>query len=165
MSKQLSVLEQLHQALLRRHGDLLKGHLMPPPSFTSMQGEILAFDAEAGTLTARFPVLESQLNPYRSMQGGFLAAAADNAFGPLSLLVAPPNLTRRMELTYNRPVSLQTGYILVKAFMVSRDERRLELRADIFDPQGQRVARARATHWIVETSAEHQPDSESDTKS
>jgi acyl-coenzyme A thioesterase PaaI-like protein len=153
VQQESALLEQLHQALIRRHGGNLEGFRLPPPAFSTMQGELLAFDEEAGTLEVRFPVLESQLNPYHTMQGGFLAAAADNAFGPLSLLVAPPNVTRRMELTYNRPASLETGYILVRARLVSRNERQLELIADIYDPQGRRLARARATHWILAAAA------------
>jgi len=35
-----------------------------------------------------------------------VAAAADNTLGPLSVLVAPPNLTRRMEITYARPAGI-----------------------------------------------------------
>jgi acyl-coenzyme A thioesterase PaaI-like protein len=148
-----TLLEQLQKALLRRHGGSLQGFLLPPPSFTAMQGELLAFDEAAGTLSARFPVLESQLNPYHTLQGGFMAAAADNTFGPLSLLVAPPNVTRRMELVYNRPASLETGYILVRARLVSQNERQLELTADILDPLGHRLARARATHWILPSAS------------
>ena len=108
-------LERLHQVLRLRYGSLLDGYLLPPPSFISLQGEILGFDEQAGTLNARYPILESQLNPYQTLQGGFMAAAVDNTFGPLSLLVAPPNVTRRIELTYQRPATLDMGYILARA--------------------------------------------------
>jgi len=143
-------LELLHDALRRRYGSSLDSFRLPPPSFTSMQGEILGFDEQAGTLSARFPILESQLNPYGMLQGGFLAAAVDNTFGPLSMLVAPPNVTRRMELTYSRPATLDLGFIVVNARLAGRSERQLELSADILDSQGRRLARARAMHWIVE---------------
>jgi acyl-coenzyme A thioesterase PaaI-like protein len=119
-----------------------------------MQGEILGFDEQAGTLSARFPILEHQLNPFSTLQGGFLAAAVDNTFGPLSLLVAPPNVTRRLELTYSRPATLELGYIIVNARLAARSARQLELSADILDPQGNRLARAQATHWIIEYESE-----------
>lgn len=143
-------LELLHQALRRRYGSRLDSFRLPPPSFTSMHGEILGFDEQAGTLSARFPILESQLNPFGTLQGGFLAVAVDNTFGPLSLLVAPPNVTRRLELTYSRPATLDLGYVIVNARLVEHSQRLLELSADILDPQGNRLARAQATHWIIE---------------
>ena len=149
-----SPLEYLHEALRRRYGSSLDSFRLPPPSFTSMQGEILGFDEQAGTLSARFPILEDQLNPFSTLQGGFLAAAVDNTFGPLSLLVAPPNVTRRLELTYSRPATLDLGYIVVNAHLLARSTRQLELSADILDPQGNRLARAQATHWIVDNEAE-----------
>jgi acyl-coenzyme A thioesterase PaaI-like protein len=147
-------LELLHEALRRRYGSSLDSFRLPPPSFTSMQGEILGFDEQTGTLSARFPILEGQLNPFSTLQGGFLAAAVDNTFGPLSLLVAPPNVTRRLELTYSRPATLDLGYIVVNARLLARSTRQLELSADILDPQGNRLARAQATHWIVDNEAE-----------
>jgi len=150
MSETSAALEQLRQALERRYGERLKDFRLPPPSFTSMQGEILSFDEQAGRLSARFPVLESQLNPYQLLQGGFMAAAVDNTLGPLSLLVAPPNVTRRLELTYSRPASLETGFLVVNARLVSRSGRQLTFHADVLDAQGRRLARAQATHWILE---------------
>lgn len=147
----ISPLERLRRILYLRFGSLLDEFLLPPPSFTSMQGEILDFDEQEGTLSARYPILASQLNPYHTLQGGFLAAAVDNTFGPLSLLVAPPNVTRRLELTYNRPVMLELGYIIVHARLKTRSDRVLELSADILDPHGNRLARATATHYINTT--------------
>jgi acyl-coenzyme A thioesterase PaaI-like protein len=114
-----------------------------------MQGEILEFDEQASTLSTRFPVLETQLNPYHMLQGGFIAAAVDNTLGPLSMLVAPPNVTRKLELTYSRPAGLDTGWITVRARLEARSDRLLELSADVLDPQGKRLARAKATHWII----------------
>jgi len=154
MPNALSPLELLHEALRRRYGSKLDSYRLPPPSFTTMQGEILGFDEQAGTLSTRFPILESQLNPFSTLQGGFLAAAVDNTFGPLSLLVGPPNVTRRLELTYSRPATLEMGHILVNAHLVERSERQLELSAEVLDLQGNRLARARATHWIIASESE-----------
>ena len=69
--------------------------MIPPPVFTSMQGEFVDFDLEEGILVTRFPVRQDYLNPYGAMQGGMVAAAVDNTLGPLSMLVAPPNVTRK----------------------------------------------------------------------
>jgi acyl-coenzyme A thioesterase PaaI-like protein len=122
----------------------------PPTAFTSMKGEILAYDEETETLTVRFPVQAHQMNAYGTMQGGFLAAAVDNTFGPLSVLVAPPNMTRHLELTFSRPATMEMGHVIVVANLVERKGRWLMLKADVRSPQGQRLVRAKAKHWILD---------------
>jgi len=90
--------------LRRRLGDRLDDYLIPPPVFQTLRGEFLAYDPQAGLLRTRFPVLPEYLNPYGSLQGGVVAAAIDNTLGPLSMLVAPPNVTRRLEMKYSQAV-------------------------------------------------------------
>jgi acyl-coenzyme A thioesterase PaaI-like protein len=138
-----------HELVEQRLADLHGRYAVPPPVFTSMQGQFLAFDADAALLTVRFPVLEEQLNPYGSMQGGMLAAAIDNALGPLSMLLAPPNLTRRLEVKYSRPATPDMGYVIVKARLIGRDDPWLRFSAEVRDPRGTLLARAQAVHWIL----------------
>jgi acyl-CoA thioesterase FadM len=66
------------------------------------------------------------------------------------MLVAPPNVTRCLEVTYGRPVTLDVGYVVVKARLVERKERRLFFRADLSGREGPRLAGAKALHWIVD---------------
>ena len=150
MTPHSSIYDQLVEVVRARVGKPLDQFLIPPPIFTDMQGEIVAFDLDQKMLHARFPVLERYQNPYRAMQGGMIAAAVDNTLGPLSLLVAPPNVTRRLELTYSRPVTLDMPYIEVTARLVETHVRQLIFHANITSPQGERLARARAEHWIVD---------------
>jgi acyl-coenzyme A thioesterase PaaI-like protein len=119
-----------------------------------MDGKFLALDLDAGVLTTQFPVRESYLNPYGTMQGGMIAAAVDNTLGPLSMLVAPPNVTRRLEITYSRPVTLDMGVILVQGELLERKKRWLYFRADVHNRAGLRLARAKATHWIIDAHAD-----------
>jgi len=126
------------------------GREAPSYPIEAMQGEFLAYDAEAGTLTTHFPVLDHYLNPYGSMQGGMVAAAIDNTLGPLSMLVAPPNVTRRLEIKYSRAVTADLGHVLVEARFLERDGRWLHFKADVRDEGGALLARARATHWVVD---------------
>jgi acyl-coenzyme A thioesterase PaaI-like protein len=142
---------EVWDALRARLGDRIAEYPVPPPVFVAMQAEFVAYDPDGPTLTTRLPILDSYLNPYGTMQGGMIAAAVDNTLGPLSMLVAPPNVTRRLELTYGRPITLDTGYILVTARLLERDGRRLLFRADVCDSDDRRMARARAVHWIVDT--------------
>jgi acyl-coenzyme A thioesterase PaaI-like protein len=87
------------EILQDRLGDKIEGFLIPPQIFELMRGEFLVINVKAGRITTRFPVLAEFQNPYGSMQGGMVATAVDNTLGPLSMLVAPPNVTRRLEMT------------------------------------------------------------------
>lgn len=136
--------------LRQKYGDRLGGFLIPPPVFTSMEGEFITFDQEAGVLETRFPVLERFLNPYRSIQGGIIAAAVDNTLGPLSMLVAPPNVTRRLEIKYSSPITLDIDYFTVRGELIAREGQQLRLKADVRDPNGTLLARAQAMHWIID---------------
>lgn len=140
----------IHQRL----GDRVHDFLIPPPVFETMEGEFLTFDAERRVLKTRFPVLEKFLNPYSSMQGGMVAAAVDNTFGPLGMLVAPPNVTRRMEMKYSRPATIDLEYITVEAKFLHREGRWLTFSAQVRDQRGELLARAKATHWIVDEDIE-----------
>jgi acyl-coenzyme A thioesterase PaaI-like protein len=141
-----SVIDQFR----KRYGQRLDEFLVPPPSFLLMEGEFVDFDLEAGWMVARFPVDERYLNPYGVMQGGLIAAAVDNTLGPLSMLMAPPNVTRRLEMKYSRGIRLEMGSIEVRAEIVSREDRWLEFKADVRSQDGKLLARAKARHWIIE---------------
>jgi uncharacterized protein (TIGR00369 family) len=129
-------------------------YMIPPPVFTTMKGEFVTFDLEDGVLKTKFPVQEQFLNPFRSLQGGIVAAAVDNTFGPLSMLVAPPSVTRRIEMKYSSPVTPDLEYITVEAKFVKRDHRMLTFHADVRDPSGKLLAKAKALHWILDESEE-----------
>lgn len=119
--------------------------------FAEMEAELLEFDADAGMLRVGFPVRERYLNPYGSMQGGMVAAAVDNTVAPLSVLVAPPNVTRRLELTYSRPITLETRRIVVTARLERRDGLALRFVAEVTDDEGARLARAE--HLVLDCGA------------
>jgi acyl-coenzyme A thioesterase PaaI-like protein len=130
-------------------GDHTDGFAFPPPIFEAMKGEILELDLDAASLTAQFPVLESYLNPYGTMQGGMVAAAVDNTIGPLSVLVAPFNITRQLEMKFSKPVTLDMEYITVKARLIERKDRFLTFNARSRSQDGQLLARTKAVHWII----------------
>jgi acyl-coenzyme A thioesterase PaaI-like protein len=136
--------------LREKLGRQVDAYVLPPPVFTAMKGQFIELNLDKGLLKAQFPVCESALNPYHTMQGGMVAAAVDNTLGPLSMLVAPPNVTRQLDMTYNRPVTVDMGYIVVIAQFQERKERWLYFRATVHSPKGQRLARAKAVHWIMD---------------
>lgn len=142
----VSISELLQHRLEDQEGEFL----LPAPVFETMEGEFLSYDPEAGTLRARFPIKRGYLNPYGTMQGGMIAAAVDNTIGPLSVLVAPPNVTRRLEMKYSRAATPSMDHIVVEGKFLGRAERELSFRAEVRDPQGNLLARAKAWHWVLD---------------
>lgn len=142
--------DSIMEIIRERLGAQKDDYELPPPIFTLMHGEFVEFDQENGFLTNRFPILKEYLNPYSSMQGGMVAAAVDNTFGPLSMLVAQPSVTRRIEVKYSNPITTDLEFIVVKAKFLERNGQWLRFKADVRDPDGGLLARARSLHWVVE---------------
>ena len=122
----------------------------PPPIFETMRGEVVDFDLDKESLTNKFPILSEHLNPYGCMQGGIIAAAIDNTIGPLSMLVSPPNFTRYMTVKYGKVVSPELGYIYVIATFTGKKKRQLFFEAVVQDSDGNKLASAKATHWVID---------------
>ena len=144
------MVSSIMEIIENRLGDRLDDYLIPPPIFVAMHGEFLEFDRDGELLITRFPVLERYLNPYGAMQGGMVAAAVDNTLGPLSMLVAPPNVTRRLEMKYSRPITIDLEFITVRAKLMNREGRWLTFSAEVRDQEGMLLAKARAAHWILD---------------
>ncbi|MGD8634457.1 MAG: PaaI family thioesterase [Anaerolineales bacterium] len=134
----------------QRYGDELEKYIVPPPVFTELGGEFIQFSQDQKELTARFPIEERFLNPYGVLQGGMIAAAIDNTLGPLSMLVAPPNLTRKLEIKYSRPARLSDKWLIVTARLARQENRRLFFKAEARDPEDSLIGRAEAMHWIID---------------
>lgn len=132
--------------------DMLKdksdmGLKIPPPIFLDMEGEML----ESGDtfMKIRFPVKERYQNPFGYMQGGMIVAAMDNTIGPLSFIVAPPNVTTQLNISYIRPVTQETEYIIVEATVKEQTRKMLFIEARALNPEGKVLCIAQATHQII----------------
>jgi acyl-coenzyme A thioesterase PaaI-like protein len=145
-----SITDILHDRL----GDNIEEYLIPPPVFELMRGEFLTIDIKSKRIITRFPVLAEYQNPYRTMQGGMVAAAVDNTLGPLSMLVAPPNVTRRLEMKYSHPITIDLQYITVEGNFIARDGPWLTLRAEVRDQEGRLLARGKSFNWIIDEDGE-----------
>ena len=145
MSKSLDI-KELFSSIL---GDAFHDYKLPPPCFTIMQCEIVAFDKEKATLTTKIPVLKEWLNPYSTMQGGMIVAAMDNALGPLSLLVAPKNMTRSIESKLIKAITMDMKYIYVTASLYEAKKRRLIFDVLVKDEADKCYASARVTNFIL----------------
>ena len=130
-------------------GDKMDEYDLPPPSFEIMQCEIVSFDSDEKSMVVKMPVLKSFFNPYGTMQGGMIMGAIDNSLGPLSMLVAPQNVTRTMESKLLKPITLEIEYIYVKAVLREHKKRRLIFDVQVRDIDENIYAKATVTNWIV----------------
>ncbi|MDJ0623079.1 MAG: PaaI family thioesterase [Desulfocapsaceae bacterium] len=123
---------------------------VPPPCFLAMQGEFVVVNLEENFFRCRFPVLPEQLNPFGYMQGGMVSAAIDNTIGPLSMLVAPPNVTLKMEVSYLQAISREVKHIYVTAMFIKQRKKILHFEAVVTDAADDiTFATAKATHYVV----------------
>jgi len=131
-------------------GDKINEFDLPPQSFTVMQAEIIDFDVQSKSLITKMPVLASWSNPYGSMQGGMINAAIDNAVGPLSLLIAPFNMTRTMQTKYIKPITLDLKTIYVHARLQEEKKKRLTFDVLVMDADKTVYTKSTVVNWIVE---------------
>jgi uncharacterized protein (TIGR00369 family) len=141
MNTSLTVLDSEMQDLVR---ESKMGATFPPNCFTSMKAEFTEYESRK-SLTVVFPVLEESLNPLRTMQGGFIVAAFDNVFGPLSYLSARfPCVTISLHTQFIRPAE-PGDRITIKANVLSRGARILQMTGEAFNSKNKLVATASAT--------------------
>jgi acyl-coenzyme A thioesterase PaaI-like protein len=67
------------------------------------------------------------------------------------MLVAPPSVTRHLEVKYRRAVTAEAGHIRVVARLLEKKKRRLVLEAHVLDSDQQVLASGRATNWIIDS--------------
>ena len=144
--KAIDVTELFSNAL----GDKINDFTLPPPSFEIMQCEIIEYSTEEKSLITRLPVLEKWQNPFGTMQGGMIDAAIDNAVGPLSLLVAPMNMTRTIETKILKAITMDVETIYVKAKLVGMKKRRLTFEAELVDEEGLVYATSTIVNYIIQ---------------
>lgn len=144
-NKSIDVLELFSEAL----GEKINEFNLPPPSFEVMKCEIMEFHAEEKFIIVKMPILENWLNPYGTMQGGLIVAAIDNAVGPLSLLVAPKNMTRNIESKLLKPIVMESKFIYVRATLSEEKKRRLTFDVLVKDKDENIYAKATVTNWIL----------------
>ncbi len=130
-------------------GEKVKDYNLPPPSFEIMQCEIVKYNKDKKFITIKVPTLESWLNPFGTMQGGIIMGAVDNAVGPLSLLVAPMNMTRNIESKLIKPITMDVEFIYVTATLFEQKKKRLIFDVVIKDIDETIYTKAKVTNWII----------------
>lgn len=130
-------------------GDKIDDFTLPPPIFTMMACEVIEYNEVEKSLTVKIPINTQWLNPYGTMQGGMIDTAIDNAVGPLSMLVAPPNMTRTIETKLIKSISLDVEDIYVVAHLVEQKKRRLTFEAKVIDADSVVYATSRVVNFVL----------------
>ncbi|MDP2885564.1 MAG: PaaI family thioesterase [Ignavibacteria bacterium] len=145
MNTSLSILDGEIQELVRQND---MGTAFPPNCFIAMKAEFVEYESRR-SLTVSFPVLEESLNPLRTMQGGFLVAAFDNVFGPLSYLAARcPCATLSLNTHFMRPVE-PGDHLTVRGIVIARGVQVLQMTGEAFNSRDKLVATASATAIVI----------------
>lgn len=116
-----------------------------------MSGEITAFDREAGTIRASWPLPDRHRGPTGVVQGGVVTALFDNTFGPLAYLSGEGFfVSLDLQTTFVRPLGRARRRVEIAAELVDRTRRFLILRGEALPEDGSRAALCETTMMEVE---------------
>lgn len=123
---------------------------LPPHSSKTIGTEYVAIEP-GKSLSAKIPFDERFTNPLHMYQGGFMCAAFDEVFGPLTYMTAErPVVTLEMSTSYVRPFTAKDDFIIVKAEVVAKTKTVLLLKAEAHTKDGKLVATA-SNHGLIVT--------------
>lgn len=124
--------------------------VLPPPSNEAMGTVYTAIDP-GKMLEAEFAFNPLFTNPLKIFQGGFLCAAFDEVFGPLTYMAAQkPALTIEMSTSFLRPFTAATGSVKIRAEVVNQSKALLVLKAEARAPDGKLIATASSHSMLPE---------------
>jgi len=123
--------------------------VLPPPSSKTLGTFYTEIDF-GKMLAAEFKYDIHFTNPLRTVQGGFLCAAFDDVYGPLTYMAAlTPVVTIEMSTTFIRPFTAETELIRIKAEVVSKSKSLLILKAEAHSKDGKLIATSTNHSLIV----------------
>lgn len=112
--------------------------------------EVVDVDAEQRTVEVRYLPREEATNRFGTLAGGALAAMLDSLTGLAALAVLPEGTAavhRALAVDYLRPAA--PGSIRGIGRALEQDERAIACEGELFDVDGQLVARGRAELRVV----------------
>jgi uncharacterized protein (TIGR00369 family) len=97
-------------------------------------------------LAAEIPFHNEFRNPTGVMQGGFLCAAFDEVFGPLSYMAARgPAVTIEMNTSFIRPFQAKHQRLTIRAEVLTKSRSLILLEAKAVEPNGKLIAVAKVS--------------------
>jgi uncharacterized protein (TIGR00369 family) len=126
--------------------DAIEGRAPLPPAAATLGWELVAIDADEGTIEVAFAASEAFLNPAGFIQGGFLTAMLDDTLGPaLAASLGPGDLalTTDLHVQFLRPA--RPGRLVGRGRVVRRGKDVGFLAGELVDQEGTVLAVASAT--------------------
>ena len=125
---------------------------LPMPPVARLLGwELIALNAEAGTIEVGFLAQAEFTNPSGFVQGGLVAAMLDDTLGPAAFAMAAgmrTTTTIDLHVHFVRPV--RPGRTTAKAEVVSMGRTIAFLRGELFDADGRLCATATASAMLTD---------------
>ncbi len=123
-----------------------------PPCAQLLGWELIDQWPDEGRIEIAFHPTEQLLNPRGAIQGGFVTAMLDDAMGPALVMMsggkqAPVSLD--INVTFIKPAF--PGRLICKARVIKKGRNIAYLEGELFDIDGNLLARATSTAHIVET--------------
>lgn len=101
-------------------------------------------------ISATIPFNAQFMNPIRVFQGGFLSAAFDEVFGPLSYMAASrPVVTLELNTTFIRPFVAKDEFIHLRADLIAQSRSLIIMRAEAKTKAGKLVATATSNSLVL----------------
>lgn len=148
----MSVNDDLYKLMLEM-GEQFKAmgmELEMPPNSIKTHGTVYTYFEPGAVLCAEFSFDERFTNPMKMYQGGFLCAALDDVFGPLTYMAAKkPAVTVQMNTTFIRPFTAKDKKIVIKAEVVSQTKSLLVLQAEVKTMDGKLIAISNNQSFIL----------------
>lgn len=113
---------------------------IPPPVVRAMEAEISEWEP-GRRIVMRFPTLRRYAGPTGFVQGGVIAAAFDNAFGPVAYTAASRLVVSvALSVSFVRPLSVEEDHFTVEAQLVDVTRRFVFVRGQARTLGGRLVA-------------------------
>lgn len=117
---------------------------LPPPTLAELQLEYLEI-IPGEKMRAKLPFQQRFTNPAGVYQGGFLGAAIDEVFGPLSYVTSQTIcMTLSMNLTFLKPFTVKMGHVEINAMVLQKTRNFIFMRAEVLSPRGDLLAHSEA---------------------
>jgi uncharacterized protein (TIGR00369 family) len=128
---------------------------LPMPPVAKTLGWILrAIDSDAGTIEVGFTAGQEFVNPTGSVQGGFVAAMLDDTMGPAVFAMGKGEIfapTLDLHVSFLKPA--RPGHFVGRGRVVSLGKSIAFIEAELFNADGELVAKSTATARVLKPSA------------
>lgn len=116
--------------------------------FNSMKPVLIEYIPEE-KLKIKFPVMEIYLNPLKAMQGGFISAAFDNAFGLLCTLSGGTKfVSLDLNTNYNRPI-YENDELNIYVYLKYNGKTIVNMYAEAFNNAGDLIATSNTKIMLI----------------